>query len=65
MKKNIVLMLLTALTFTVGSCSSDSDDSIPESVDERLKPGNDDRCVQTAGISQQELFFCHMAPPQN
>ena len=43
MKKNIFLMLLTALTFTVGSCGSDSEELKPESVDQRFKPGSDDR----------------------
>ena len=59
MKKNIVLMLLTALTFTVGSCSSDSDDPIPETVDERLKPGNDDRPIWTE--PDYSLFEFRMA----
>ncbi len=43
MKKNIFLMLLAALTFTVGSCGSDSEELKPESVDQRFKPGSDYR----------------------
>ena len=59
MKKNIVLMLLTALTFTVGSCSSDSDEPIPDTSDERLKPGSDERPTWTA--PDYSLFEFRMA----
>ena len=59
MKKNIFLMLLTALTFTVGSCSSDSDEPIPDTSDERLKPGSDERPTWTA--PDYSLFEFRMA----
>lgn len=60
MKKNIFLMLLTALTFTMGSCGSDSDESIPDSVDERFMPGSDD-CPTTWTTPNYSLFEYCMA----
>lgn len=57
MKKNIFLMLLTVLTFTVGSCSSDSDEPIPNAVDERLKPGNDNRPTNWTAPDYSQFEF--------
>lgn len=60
MKKNIFLMLLAAITLTVGSCGSDADELIPGSVEERLLTGSNGRPT-TWRAPDYTQFECRMA----
>lgn len=66
MKKNIItIMLLTALTFAVGSCSKDSDDASgpdqPSGQPADLTPGTDVRPTATWVTPSTELYELWMS----